>query len=114
MHDCYRFEQRTVLRAPQSPYIHSRSHHFLKHKDKHDAEAKVVGHEWSTTSPGQLGAYKVKDLETGTSFEIGIGIKDAERKRPLPIGSIVTYAYRDKTSSGVPRGAIFVRERKPE
>ena len=104
----------TVLRAPQSPYIHSRSHHFLKHKDKHDAEAKVVGHEWSTTNPGQLGAYKVKDLDTGASFEIGIGIKDAERKRPLPIGSIVTYAYRDKTSSGVPRGAIFVRERKPE
>ena len=104
----------TVLRDPQSPYIRSRSHHFLKHKDKHDAEAKVVGHEWSKTNPGQLGAYKVKDLETGASFEIGIGIEDAQRKRPLPIGSVVTYAYRDKTSSGVPRGAILVRERKPE
>lgn len=104
----------TVLRAPSSPYLRSRSHLFLKVKDKHDAEAKVVGHEWSTTNPGQLGAYKVKDLESGALFEIGIGIDAEGRRRPLPVGSIITYAYRDLTKNGVPRGAIFVRERKPE
>ena len=104
----------TVLRAPSGPYLRSRSHLFLKVKDKHDAEAKVVGHEWSTTNPGQLGAYKVKDLESGALFEIGIGIDAEGRRRPLPVGSIITYAYRDLTKNGVPRGAIFVRERKPE
>ena len=103
-----------ALRAPSGPYLRSRSHLFLKVKDKHDAEAKVVGHEWSTTNPGQLGAYKVKDLESGALFEIGIGIDAGGRRRPLPVGSIITYAYRDLTKNGVPRGAIFVRERKPE
>lgn len=103
-----------ILRAPRSPYLRNRSHLFLKVKDLKDAEAKIVGYSDSKTHPGTLGAYLVEDLDSRERFKVGIGLNTAGRARPLALGSIVTYAYRDTTSRGVPRGAIFVRERAPE
>ena len=81
-------------------------------KEKRDARAEVVGLEWSTKNPSEVGAYKVKDLKSGALFKVGIRIDDQSRRRPLPIGSVITYAYRDMTQNGVPRGATFVSDRE--
>jgi DNA ligase-1 len=36
-------------------------------------------------------------------------LTNALRRDPPPVGSSVTYRYRDLTSSGLPRFATFVR-----
>ena len=55
-----------------------------------------------------LGALEVKTT-SGLRFKLGTGLSDAQRKAPPPIGSTVTYTYRDLTPSGKPRFASFLR-----
>jgi len=50
----------------------------------------------------------------GVKFELGSGLSDAQRRDPPALGSWVTYRYRDRTPSGLPRFATFVRTRLPE
>ena len=51
------------------------------------------------------------ELQTpaGLRFRLGTGFSDAQRSDPPPIGSLVTYRYRDLTPSGRPRFASFLR-----
>ena len=77
----------------------------------HDAEATVIAHQ-----PGKgkyarmLGALKVRTA-AGVEFLLGTGFSDADRQNPPPIGSLVTYRYREVTKRGVPRFASFHRMR---
>ena len=45
----------------------------------------------------------------GRQFLIGSGFSDAQRRDPPAVGSVVTYRYRDLTSTGLPRFASFLR-----
>lgn len=38
----------------------------------------------------------------------------ADRRAPPPVGSVVTYRYRERTPNGLPRFASFMRVRAPE
>ena len=42
---------------------------------------------------------------------VGSGMGEGERR--VPIGSLVTYRYRDLTPGGVPRFATYVRRHEP-
>ncbi len=100
-----------MLHRADAPYLTGRSEVLLKYKLAADAEALVTAHiPGKGKYQGLLGALQVKTPE-GQSFKLGTGLTDAQRRQPPPVGSIVTYSYRDKTPNGIPRFAAFVRVR---
>ena len=98
-----------VLHRADAHYTTGRTPALLKLKPQLDAEAAVVGHvPGNGKYQGMLGALDVKTPE-GVRFRIGTGMSDEQRRNPPPVGSTVTYTYRDKTPQGVPRFASFQR-----
>lgn len=103
-----------VLHRADAPWRAGRSNALFKLKPEMDDEAQVTGYQ-----PGQgryaglTGALVVRTPE-GLRFELGSGLSDAQRRNPPELGSWVTYRYRDRTPSGLPRFATFVRVRPPE
>jgi DNA ligase-1 len=101
-----------MLREPGSRYQHGRSSSLLKVKTFHDGDAKVIGHEpGKGKHKGRLGALLV-ELVNGTQFSVGTGFSDAERGKPPPIGSIITFRYQELSDGGVPRFPSFVKVRR--
>ncbi|GAB3542205.1 DNA ligase [Noviherbaspirillum agri] len=91
-----------------------RSDALLKLKPYQDAEAVIVAHEPGKGKyEGMLGAVVVV-TPSGQRFRLGTGFSDAMRRDPPPIGSTVTYRYRELTSKGLPRFASFLRVRPSE
>lgn len=100
-----------VLHLAEAPYTTGRSPVLLKYKLVADAEAVVTGHvPGKGKYAGLVGALQVKTAD-GQSFKLGTGLSDAQRRNPPPIGSTVTYTYRDTTPGGKPRFAAFLRAR---
>ena len=100
-----------MLHRADAPYETGRSDVLLKMKPWDDAEAVVVGHlPGKGRHAGQLGALRVR-AEDGREFSLGTGFTDQQRRDPPPIGTMVTYRYRDLTRSGLPRFASFLRVR---
>ncbi|MEP7100956.1 MAG: DNA ligase [Burkholderiales bacterium] len=98
-----------VLHRADAAWVTGRSDAILKLKPALDTEAMVVAHHAGRGKyAGLLGALEVRTPE-GRQFLIGSGLSDALRRDPPPIGSVVTYRYRDLTSTGLPRFATFVR-----
>lgn len=103
-----------MLHRADAPYLTGRSHVLLKLKPQLDAEARVIGHvPGKGKYQGKMGALLVETPE-GLQFKLGTGFTDAERANPPPIGSQVTYTYRDVTKNGKPKFASFLRVRPPE
>ena len=50
----------------------------------------------------------------GREFALGSGFSDEERRQPPPLGSTVTYRYRELTAGGLPRHASYWRQRRVE
>lgn len=97
-----------MLRQPGSKYAAGRSATLLKIKSFHDDEARVLGHEpGAGRHKGRLGALLV-ELADGTKFSVGTGFSDAQRDRPPPVGSTITFRYQELTDRGVPRFPSFV------
>jgi DNA ligase 1 len=97
-----------MLRQPGSIYAAGRSATLLKVKRFHDAEARVIGYEPGTgRHKGRMGALLV-EMANGIRFEIGTGFTDAQRDRPVPIGSTISFKYQEMTERGVPRFASFM------
>jgi DNA ligase 1 len=97
-----------MLREPRSSYSVGRSTSLLKVKTFHDAEGRVVAHvPGAGKHKGRLGAV-VCELPDGTTFNIGTGFSDAERKAPPPIGAVVTFRYQELTDDGIPRFPSWV------
>ncbi|MEO6351624.1 MAG: DNA ligase [Oxalobacteraceae bacterium] len=91
-----------------------RSDALLKLKPQHDAEAKVIAHlPGKGKYQGLCGALLVESPD-GQRFRLASGMSDAQRRAPPPVGSVVTYRYRERTSNGLPRFASFMRVRAPE
>lgn len=103
-----------VLHWADALWHPGRSEALFKLKPERDAEAKVMGH-----LPGKgryasmTGALQVRTPE-GLTFALGSGLTDVQRRDPPPVGSWVTYRYRDRTAKGMPRFATFVRVRPNE
>jgi DNA ligase-1 len=98
-----------VLHLASAAYRTGRVDEILKLKPSLDAEATVVAHHAGKGKyEGLLGALEVRAPD-GRRFLIGSGLSDAQRRDPPPIGSVITYRYRDLTSTGLPRFASFLR-----
>lgn len=98
-----------VLHRADAPVRPGRSTDLLKLKRERDAEATVVGHvPGRGRLQGSVGALEV-ETEEGLRFRLGSGLDDALRADPPPIGSVVTYRYRDVTPNGTPRFATYWR-----
>lgn len=101
-----------VLHRADATYVTGRSDVLLKLKPMLDTEATVVGHiPGKGRNAGKLGALLLETPE-GRRFKIGTGFTDADRANPPPIGALVTYRYRDLTSTGLPKFASFLRIRE--
>jgi DNA ligase-1 len=100
-----------MLHRADALYETGRSEVLLKVKQWHDAEAKVVAHlPGKGKHFGRLGALKVRAAD-GREFALGTGFTDAQRLAPPPVGTIVSYRYRELTARGMPRFASFWRVR---
>lgn len=101
-----------MLHRADAPYLTGRSDALLKLKPLRDAEATVVAHvPGRGRLSGMMGALRVETPE-GMRFEIGTGFTDAQRRDPPPVGSLVTYQYRDVTKNGMPRFVSYLRRRE--
>lgn len=100
-----------MLHLADAPYVTGRQPVLLKLKPEQDEEAWVIGHQpGQGRHAGRLGALRVRDAQ-GRVFEIGTGFTDAQRENPVPLGATVTYTYRGRTGTGLPRFASFKRVR---
>ena len=91
-----------------------RSDALQKFKPQPDDEARVVAHlPGKGRHAGRLGALLL-ELPNGQRFALGTGFTDAQRSDPPPVGALVTYRYRERTPSGLPRFASFLRVRVAE
>ena len=100
-----------MVRRPDAPYTPGRSPDILKVKDYRDAEAVVLAHlPGKGRNRGVMGALLV-ELPDGTRFKIGTGFSDAERRCPPPVGSVITFKYYGRFTSGIPRFPSFLRIR---
>lgn len=101
-----------MLHRGASLYRAGRSDDLIKVKTHEDTEARVVAHlPGKGRHAGRLGALLV-ETPSGQRFRLGAGFSDADRERPPPVGSWVTYRFRGTHNGGLPRFASFVRERE--
>lgn len=91
-----------------------RSHFLHKLKQVQDEDARVIGYvPGKGRLSGRVGALLV-EMPNGQRFALGSGLSDAHREKPPEVGAWVTYRFRDRTPSGLPRFASLLRERLPE
>ncbi len=98
-----------VLHRADAPWRAGRTEALFKFKPEPDEEGQVVGHQpGQGRLQGQTGALVLQTAQ-GQRFALGSGLSDELRRNPPPVGAWVTYRYRDRTPSGLPRFASFVR-----
>lgn len=103
-----------VLHRADADWKPGRSDALRKLKPLPDEDAKVVAYQpGKGRNAGRMGALQL-ELANGQRFSLGTGFTDAQRATPPKLGSFVTYRYRDRTSTGLPRFASFLRMRELE
>ena len=103
-----------VLHRADALWSPGRSDALRKLKPVPDEEGTVLAHMAGAGKyQGRMGALLLQTPD-GQRFALGSGFSDAQRANPPPVGAVVTYRYRDRTSSGLPRFASFVRVRAAE
>jgi len=100
-----------MLHRADALYTTGRSDVLLKMKLWNDAEATVIGHQPGRGKyAGMLGALRVRSAD-GIEFLLGTGLSEADRRDPPPIGTLITFRYRELNSRGIPRFASYHRVR---
>ncbi len=100
-----------MLHRDDAPYETGRSSVLLKVTTWLDAEATVVAHlPGKGKYAGMLGALRM-ELPDGRRFSLGSGLSDALRRNPPPVGTQITYRYRELTKNGMPRFPRYLRVR---
>jgi len=100
-----------MLHRADAPYETGRGDTLLKMKPWEDAEAVVISHQPGKGKyAGMLGALRVRTPDS-REFSLGTGFSDEQRRNPPPVGTTVTYRYRDLTGNGLPRFPSFLRPR---
>lgn len=103
-----------MLHRADALWVPGRSDALQKLKAQPDEEARVVAHlPGKGRNAGRLGALLL-EMPNGKRFALGTGFTDAQRSDPPPLGVLVTYRYRERTPSGLPRFASFMRVRAVE
>lgn len=98
-----------MLHRADALYSSGRNSDLLKLKPYLDREARVIAYQpGKGRYAGKMGALLVED-EAGRRFRVGSGFSTADRERPPPIGSLITYRYRGLTAKGLPRFPTFMR-----
>jgi DNA ligase-1 len=101
-----------MLHRADARYETGRSPALLKVTPWLDAEARVIAHlPGKGKLTGMLGALRV-EMPDGRRFSVGSGFSDAQRRDPPPVGTLVTYRYRELTRNGMPRFPRFLRVRE--
>ena len=101
-----------MLRKKRSEYEHRRSYNLLKCKFFHDEEAKVVGSAKGSGRCADMMGKLFCVLPNGVQFKIGTGFSDAQRRKPPPVGSVITFKYQELSNHGNPRFPVFLRLRE--
>lgn len=100
-----------MLHRDDAAYETGRSSALLKVTPWLDAEATVVAHlPGKGKYAGMLGALQM-ELPDGRRFALGSGLTDTLRRNPPPVGTQVTYRYRELTQNGMPRFPRYLRVR---
>jgi len=100
-----------VVRDPKALYIAKRTNKALKVKTFLDKECRIIAHNGGHGKfKGLLGSVTCV-LDNNTTFKIGSGFKLKERKNPPPVGSVITFKYKEFTKYGKPRFPVFLRVR---
>lgn len=103
-----------MLQRADALWAAGRSDSLFKLKPLPDEEGRVVAHlPGKGRHTGRLGALLL-ELPSGQQFALGTGFTDAQRASPPAIGATVTYRYRERTPTGLPRFASFLRVREAE
>ncbi len=106
-----------ILRNINAEYERKRSKNLLKYVSSFTAEATVTGIEIGKgRNSDRMGALLVTTQVSGLeiNFNIGTGFNDYQRDNAetlFPIGTIVTFKYREITKTGKPRFPSFLRIR---
>lgn len=100
-----------MLHRDDAAYQVGRSDALLKLTPWLDAEARVVAHlPGKGKYAGKLGALRM-EMPDGRRFALGSGLSDDLRCNPPPLGTLVTYRYRELTPQGMPRFPRYLRLR---
>jgi len=103
-----------VLHRADSLWTPGRSDALRKLKATPDEEGTVLAQiPGKGKYHGRMGALLLQTPD-GQHFALGTGFSDALRASPPPVGAVVSYRYRDRTPSGLPRFASFLRVRDLE
>lgn len=103
-----------MLHRSEALWQPGRTNALFKLKPELDDEGLVVGHQAGKGRlKGQTGALLLQ-MPSGQRFALGSGLSDELRRDPPPVGTWVTYRYRERTPSGLPRFASFLRVREAE
>lgn len=103
-----------VLHLADAPWRAGRTDAVFKLKPQFDEEGQVLGYQAGKGRFAGLTGALLLQTPQGQRFALGAGLSDALRRDPPPVGAWVTYSYRDRTPSGLPRFASFMRVRAPE
>ena len=103
-----------VLHRADAVWQSGRTDALFKLKLQPDEEGRVLGYQAGKGRFADLTGALLLETPQGQRFALGSGLSDALRRNPPPVGAWVTYRYRDRTPSGVPRFASFVRVREAE
>ncbi|RFO96762.1 DNA ligase [Rhodoferax lacus] len=103
-----------VLHRADALWMPGRSEALRKLKVQSDEEGTVLAHVAGRGKyQGRMGALLLQTPD-GQRFALGTGFSDADRANPPAVGSVVTYRYRDRTVTGLPKFASFLRVRAAE
>lgn len=102
-----------MLHVASAPVASGRGGELMKLKPHLDDEAVVVGvRPGRGRNRGAVGALEVEAAD-GRRFLVGSGLRDALRRDPPAPGSVITYRYRELTSTGLPRFPTYLRRADP-
>ena len=103
-----------VLHRADAEWKAGRSNALRKLKPLPDEDARVVAYQpGQGRNAGRMGALLL-EMPNGQRFALGTGFTDVQRQTPPRVGSVVTYRYRDRTPTGLPRFASFLRMHEAE
>ncbi|OHC62812.1 MAG: DNA ligase [Rhodocyclales bacterium GWA2_65_19] len=102
-----------MLHRDDAAYETGRSRVLLKLTPWLDAEAVIVAHlPGKGKYVGMLGALQM-EMPDGRRFSLGSGLTNTLRRSPPPVGTLITYRYRELTKNGIPRFPRYLRVRSP-
>jgi DNA ligase-1 len=100
-----------MLHLADAAYETGRSSALLKLTPWLDAEATVIAHlPGNGKYAGMTGALQM-EMPDARRFALGSGLSDALRRNPPPVGTLITYRYRELTKNGMPRFPRYLRVR---